>query len=129
MDVCGTAQTLSAEPPTVDLISAKEGAEITILGYGLLGTLVVICSIVYRETVTPKSRNKSMNSDKHKKEPSSTILAVQTEMALPRMTKSARIAELNANTARISKQPKTVIPGTVDKLIPLKRSLVPRPPY
>jgi hypothetical protein len=129
MDVCGTAQTLSTEPPTVDLISAKEGAEITILGYGLLGTLVVICSIVYRETVTPKSRNKSMNSDKHKKEPSSTILAVQTEMALPRMTKSARIAELNANTARISKQPKTVIPGTVDKLIPLKRSLVPRPPY
>jgi hypothetical protein len=129
MDVCGTAQTLSAEPPTVDLISAKEGAEITILGYGLLGTLVVICSIVYRETVTPKSRNKSMNSDKHKKEPSSTILAVQTEMALPRMTKSARIAELNANTARISKQPKTVIPGTVDKLIPLKRSPVPRPPY
>lgn len=127
--MCGTAQTLSAEPPTVDLISAKEGAEITILGYGLLGTLVVICSIVYRETVTPKSRNKSMNSDKHKKEPSSTILAVQTEMALPRMTKSARIAELNANTARISKQPKTVIPGTVDKLIPLKRSLVPRPPY
>jgi hypothetical protein len=127
--VCGTAQTLSTEPPTVDLISAKEGAEITILGYGLLGTLVVICSIVYRETVTPKSRNKSMNSDKHKKEPSSTILAVQTEMALPRMTKSARIAELNANTARISKQPKTVIPGTVDKLIPLKRSLVPRPPY
>jgi hypothetical protein len=70
-----------------------------------------------------------MNSNKHKKEPSSTILAVQTEMALPRMTKSARIAELNANTARISKQPKTVIPGTVDKLIPLKRSPVPRPPY
>jgi hypothetical protein len=35
------------------LIPAKEKAEITILGYGLLGTLVVICLIVYRETVTP----------------------------------------------------------------------------
>src|ERR1700732_1733106 len=62
-----------------------------------------------------------MNSNKPKKEPSNTILAVQTEMALPRMSKSARIAELNLDTARISERPRTTIPGTVDKLIPSPR--------
>jgi hypothetical protein len=62
-----------------------------------------------------------MNSNKPKKEPSNPILAVQTEMALPRMSKSARIAELNLDTARISERPRTVIPGTVDKLIPSPR--------
>jgi len=60
-----------------------------------------------------------MDNNKHKKETSDTILAgVQTEMALPRMSKSARIAELNSDTARISEQPRTVVSGTVDKLIP-----------
>jgi hypothetical protein len=42
-------------------------------------------------------------------------------MALPRMSKSARIAELNLDTARISERPRTTIPGTVDKLIPSPR--------
>jgi hypothetical protein len=61
---------------------------------------------------------KSMNSNKHKKETNNTILVgVQNEMALPRMSKSARIAERNSDTAR-NEQPRTVIPGTVDKLIP-----------
>jgi hypothetical protein len=59
------------------------------------------------------------NNNKHKKEQSNTILiGVQAEMALPRMSKSARIAELKLDTATIPEQPKTVIPGTVDKLIP-----------
>jgi hypothetical protein len=65
------------------------------------------------------ARSESMNNNKHKKEPSNKILVgVQAEMALPRMSKSARIAELKLDTARISEQPRTVIPGTVDKLIP-----------
>jgi hypothetical protein len=59
---------------------------------------------------------------KHTKESGNAIRAsVQTEMALPRMSKSARIAELKLDTARISERPKTVIPGTVDKLIPSAR--------
>jgi hypothetical protein len=60
-----------------------------------------------------------MSNNKHKKETSNTILVgVQTEMALPRMSKSARIAERNLDTARIPERPRTVITGTVDKLIP-----------
>jgi hypothetical protein len=59
-------------------------------------------------------------NNKHKKEPSeTTLVGVQTEMAKPRMSKSARIAE--RNLARISEQPRTVIPGTVDKLVPSPR--------
>jgi hypothetical protein len=42
---------------------------------------------------------------------------VMKEMAKPRMTRSARIAELNLNTARIPEQPSTTIPGTVSKII------------
>jgi hypothetical protein len=60
-----------------------------------------------------------MNNNKHKKETSNTTLvSVENEMALPRMSKSARIAERNSDTATIPEQPRTVIPGTVDKLIP-----------
>jgi hypothetical protein len=59
-----------------------------------------------------------MNHNKRKKELSDTIPAsLLTEMALPRMSKSARIAEQNLEAARI-RQPRTVIPGTVEKLIP-----------
>jgi hypothetical protein len=54
-----------------------------------------------------------------KKEPSSTIPAsLQAEIELPRMSRSARIAELNLDTSRIRERPKTVMPGTVDRLIP-----------
>jgi hypothetical protein len=60
-----------------------------------------------------------MNNNKHKKETSNKILVgVQAEMALPRMSKSARIAERNSDTATIPERPRTVISGTVDKLIP-----------
>ena len=59
-----------------------------------------------------------MNHNKRKKELSDTIPAsLLTEMARPRMSKSARIAEQNLEAARI-RQPRTVIPGTVEKLIP-----------
>ena len=94
--MCRTAQTWSRKPPTVELDPSSGNCN-------------------------AESRNESMNSNKPKKDPSNTILAVQTEMALPRMSKSARIAELNLDTARISEQPRTVIPGTVDELIPSRR--------
>jgi hypothetical protein len=55
---------------------------------------------------------------KRRKKSGNTMLAtVRTEMALPRMSKSARKAELESDTARVSQQPKTVMPGTVDKII------------
>ena len=47
-----------------------------------------------------------------------TRAGVKKEMAKPRMARSARIAELNLDTARISEQPSTTMPGTVDKIIP-----------
>jgi hypothetical protein len=37
------------------------------------------------------------------------------------MSKSARIAELNLDTARIPEQPSTTMSGTVDKIIPSPR--------
>jgi len=37
------------------------------------------------------------------------------------MARSARIAELNLDTARIPEQPSAVMPGTVDKIIPSPR--------
>jgi hypothetical protein len=56
---------------------------------------------------------------KHNRKSVNAIPAsIRAEMALPRMSKSARIAELKSDTARVSQQPKTVMPGTVDKIIP-----------
>jgi hypothetical protein len=55
---------------------------------------------------------------KLKKKLDNAILATtRAEMALPRMSKSARIAELESDSARVSQQPRTVIPGTVEKII------------
>jgi hypothetical protein len=55
---------------------------------------------------------------KTKKELAETTRAdVRKEMAKPRMAKSARIAELNLDTARIPEQPSTTVLGTVDKII------------
>jgi hypothetical protein len=60
-----------------------------------------------------------MPHKKRKKEPgNSTRISVEKEMAEPRMARSARIAELNRDTARIPEQPSVSMPGTVDKLIP-----------
>jgi hypothetical protein len=47
-----------------------------------------------------------------------TRASVEREMAKPRMAKSARIAELNLDTARIPEHPPSAtMPGTVDKII------------
>ena len=42
-------------------------------------------------------------------------------MAKPRMARSARLAELNLDTARIPEQPSATMPGTVEKIIPSPR--------
>jgi hypothetical protein len=59
---------------------------------------------------------------KAKKELSNaTRVSVTKEMAKPRMARSARIAELELDTARIPEQPSVTMPGTVDKIIPPPR--------
>ena len=50
-----------------------------------------------------------------------TYASVKKEMAKPRMARSARITELNLDTARTREQPSTTMPGTVDKIIPSLR--------
>src|SRR3984957_20973705 len=60
-----------------------------------------------------------MLNNKHKKElGKATRASVQKEMAKPRMSKSARIAELNLDASRIPEQPRTSVQGTVNKIIP-----------
>ena len=44
--------------------------------------------------------------------------SIQKEMAMPRMARSAKIAELNLDTTRIPEDPSVTMPGTVDKIIP-----------
>jgi len=51
----------------------------------------------------------------------STRASVKKEMAKPRMARSARIAELKLDTARIPEHPSTTMPGTVKKIIPSPR--------
>src|ERR1700688_1405973 len=50
-----------------------------------------------------------------------TYASVKKELAKPRMSKSARIAELNLDTARIPEQPSTTMSWTVDKIISSRR--------
>ena len=50
-----------------------------------------------------------------------SLAGVKKEMAKPRMARSARIAELNLDTARIPEHPSTTMPGTVNKIIPSPR--------
>jgi|SRR5580700_2499321 uncharacterized protein YfaS (alpha-2-macroglobulin family) len=60
-----------------------------------------------------------MPHKKRKTQPDdATRASVTKEMAKPRMARSARIAELNLDTARIPEQPSTTMAGTVDKIIP-----------
>ncbi|HVB55769.1 MAG TPA: hypothetical protein VNE63_04955 [Candidatus Acidoferrales bacterium] len=51
-----------------------------------------------------------------------TRTSVKEEMAKPRMARSAKIAELNLDTARVPEQPSTIMRGTVNKIIPPTRS-------
>jgi hypothetical protein len=56
---------------------------------------------------------------KSNKESDNAIRAsVRKEMAKPRTAKSARITELNLETARIPEEPSITMLGTVDKVIP-----------
>lgn len=67
-----------------------------------------------------------MQHKKGKKKPRTATLAeVTKEMAQPRMARSARIAELNLDTARNVEQPSTTMPGTVEKIIPSPRTNLP----
>ena len=50
-----------------------------------------------------------------------TCASVKTEMAKPRVARSAKIAELKLDTTRIPEQPSTSMPGTVAKIIPPQR--------
>src|SRR3982074_2821532 len=58
---------------------------------------------------------------KAKKEHDAIRASVKKEMAEPRMARSARIAEMNLDSARIPEQPSTTLSGTVDKIIPSLR--------
>jgi hypothetical protein len=60
-----------------------------------------------------KTRNKANNS---------TRASVTREMAKPRMAKSARVTELNLDTARLREHPTAIMPGSVDKIIPPRPS-------
>lgn len=63
----------------------------------------------------------SMRKMKKAKSPESILVAVKAEMAVPRTSKSAKIAALNIDSARIPEQPRTTVSGTVDKIIPPER--------
>ncbi len=58
-----------------------------------------------------------MKKKAKKKFGEATRASVKKEMAKPRMAKSARITELNLDTARIPEQPSTTMSGTVYKII------------
>jgi hypothetical protein len=59
-----------------------------------------------------------MSHKKRKKADNATSASVKKEMAKPRIARSARIAELNLDTARIRARPSITLPGTVDGIIP-----------
>jgi hypothetical protein len=63
-----------------------------------------------------KGKNESGNA---------TLASIKKEMTKPRMARSARIAELNLDTARIPEQPSVTMPGTVDKIISPSRATQP----
>jgi hypothetical protein len=50
------------------------------------------------------------------------LSSVTREMEKPRMARSARIAELNLDAARIREQPSITMPGIVHKVIPSPRA-------
>jgi hypothetical protein len=67
-----------------------------------------------------------MRNKKVKETPADTTrIHVARQMASPRMARSARIAELNLDTARIPEQPSTILTGTVAKIIPSSGSSQP----
>jgi hypothetical protein len=70
-----------------------------------------------------RCHHECMPRKKSKKETTTATRAdVKKEMAQPRMARSARIAELNLDTARNREQPSSTMPGTVHKIIPSPRA-------
>ena len=63
--------------------------------------------------------------DEHMTKTKKELSSVTREMEKPRMARSARIAELNLETTRISERPSTTMPGTVDRIIPSSRRSIP----
>jgi uncharacterized protein YfaS (alpha-2-macroglobulin family) len=64
-----------------------------------------------------------MPHKKAQKEPrNATRSSILTEMAKPRMARSARIAEQKLDTARIPEQPRVILAGTIDNIIPSPRA-------
>ena len=66
----------------------------------------------------PHNKSKTPSSD-------ATRVSVRKEMAKPRVSKSARIAELNLDISRIPEQPSTTMPGIVNKIIPSRHTSQP----
>ena len=62
-----------------------------------------------------------MKNSAKKETGNATRASVMKEIAKPRMSRSARIAEQNLDTARIPEQPSAAVAGTVDKIIPSPR--------
>jgi hypothetical protein len=63
-----------------------------------------------------------MRQKNAEKEPGdATRASVRTEMARPRMARSARIAALNLDPTRTPEPPSATVAGTVDKIIPASR--------
>jgi hypothetical protein len=62
-----------------------------------------------------------MKKRTRKKIVDATTAGVKKELAKPRMSKSARIAELKLDVSRIPEQPSTTMSGTVDKIISSRR--------
>jgi hypothetical protein len=57
-----------------------------------------------------------------KRSEKATRTGVEKEMAKPRVTRSARIAQLNLDTDRMPESPSTVMPGTVTEIIPSRHA-------
>jgi hypothetical protein len=59
-----------------------------------------------------------MHNKARKQSDKATRASVRKEMAKPPMARSARVTELNLDTARFPERPSITVPGTVDKIIP-----------
>jgi len=56
----------------------------------------------------------------NKRSNSSTRFEVIKEVTKSRLSKSAKIQQLNLDSSRIPEQPSTIMPGTVEKIIPIR---------
>jgi hypothetical protein len=66
----------------------------------------------------PRPYHHRMRRNKTKKKPKETRDAIIKGIARPRLSKSARIAVLNLDSARIVEPPTTLVAGIVTKIVP-----------